>query len=144
MDKMPHGQYYQNRYNNDTMYSQQYGNSQQYSQQIGNPQQYSQQYGAQPQYTQNYYQPPITAESLPENLRPLSPWAYIGYGILMGIPLVGFICMLVFSFSSSGNINRRNYARSFLYLMIIGVVLTIAAAVIMAALGVNISNMRYY
>ena len=78
MDKMPHGQYYQNRYNNDTQYSQQYGNSQQYSQQIGNPQQYSQQYGAQPQYTQNYYQPPITAESLPENLRPLSAWAYIG------------------------------------------------------------------
>ncbi|MBQ4427309.1 MAG: hypothetical protein II881_06110 [Oscillospiraceae bacterium] len=133
MEKMPRGQYYQNRYSNDAQYSQQYGN----------PQQYSQQYGAQPQYTQNYYQPPITAESLPENLRPLSPWAYIGYGILMGIPLVGFICMLVFSFSSTGNVNRRNYARSVLYMMIIGVVLAIFAAILMAALGVNINNLRY-
>ena len=120
---MPRGQYYQNRYNNDA--------------------QYSQQYGAQPQYAQSYYQVPVTEDSLPENLRPLSPWAYIGYGILMGIPLVGFICMLVFSFSSTGNVNRRNYARSVLYMMIIGVVLAIFAAILMAALGVNINNLRY-
>lgn len=134
MDKMPHGQYYQNRYNNDSQYSQQYGNTQQYFQQYGNPQQYS----------QNYYQAPMSADFLPESLKPLSPWAYIGYGILMGLPIVGFICTLIFAFSSSGNINRRNYARSVLILMIIGVVLTIIAAVIFAAAGSSFANSYNY
>lgn len=137
---MPHGQYYQNRYNNDTQYSQQYGSNQQYSQQYGN----SQQYGAQVQYAQNYYQAPMTADSLPENLRPLSPWAYIGYGILMGIPLIGFVCMLIFSFSSTGNVNRRNYARSVLYMAIIAIVLSILGGILMAALGFTLSDIRFY
>lgn len=116
-------------------YNQQY--NQQYQQQ---PPQYSQPY-AQPQYTQNFYAGQITEAQLPENLKPLSPWAYIGYSILMAIPVVGFICMLLFSFSSSGNINRRNFARSMLYMLVIGVVIAIFIAVLAAVLGFSLAGL---
>ena len=39
--------------------------------------------------------------------RPLSPWAYFGYNLLFSIPILGFIMLIVFSFSNE-NINRRN------------------------------------
>ena len=48
----------------------------------------------------------------PERFRPLSPWAYFGYTILFSIPVVGLICLIVFSLSDT-NINRRNFARSY-------------------------------
>lgn len=44
--------------------------------------------------------------------RPLSPWAYFGYGVLFSIPLVGLIVLIVLSFNSE-NINRRSFARSY-------------------------------
>ncbi len=65
---------------------------------------------------------------IPYSYKPLSPWAYFGYGLLFSIPLVGFILLIVFSFSND-NINRRNYARSYwcalLVAVIVGVVITI-------------------
>ena len=62
---------------------------------------------------------------------PLSPWAYFGLQILFSIPVIGFIFLIVFSISS-GNINRRNFARSYwcvlvVVLIIVGVVLLISA-----------------
>ena len=51
-------------------------------------------------------------ENIPNQYKPLSPWAYFGYNILFAIPLVGIICAIIFAFDNS-NINRRNYARSF-------------------------------
>lgn len=100
---------------------------------------------------QNVYQPPVAhapyapapqapayTNAIPENYRPLSPWAYLGYSLLFSIPLVGFILLIVFSVSDA-NINRRNYARmywcSFLVCLIIGVVVGIVFG-ILAALGV--------
>ncbi len=44
--------------------------------------------------------------------KPIGAWGYFGYNLLFAIPLVGFICLIVFSLSNE-NINRRNYARSF-------------------------------
>ena len=67
----------------------------------------------------------------PEQFRPLSPWAYVGYSILFAIPLVGLILLIVFSFSDN-NINRRCYARSFFCWLIIGVIIFI----ILTATGV--------
>ena len=64
-----------------------------------------------------------TSNSIPNQYKPLSPWAYIGYNILFAIPILGFIMMLVFAFDSSNNLNRRNYSRSVLYARIIVVVL---------------------
>ena len=54
----------------------------------------------------------FTPNQLPEQYRPLSMWEYFGYSLLFNIPVVGFVFLIVFSFSGS-NINRRNYARSY-------------------------------
>ena len=50
--------------------------------------------------------------SIPSEYRPLSAWAYFGYSLLFNIPIIGFICLIIFSFDDS-NINRRSYARSY-------------------------------
>ena len=59
-------------------------------------------------YEPEYYEEP---ESAREN-RPLSPWAYFGYGILFSIPVIGFILLIIFSFAGQ-NMNRKNFARSY-------------------------------
>lgn len=68
--------------------------------------------------------------------RLITPWGYIGYGILFAIPVVGLICVLVFSFSSTYPC-RRNYARSFLigiiFAIVIGVIMTLAGYDLIAA-----------
>jgi len=69
-----------------------------------------------------------------EQFRPLSPWAYFGYQLLFAIPIVGLICLIIFSLSS-GNINRRNFARSYFCVLII----SIAIAIIMIASGIGAS-----
>lgn len=70
--------------------------------------------------------------NIPAEYRPLSPWAYFGYELLFCIPLVGFICLIVFAFNNS-NINRRNFARSYFCVFLI----TIVLAIVLALLGVS-------
>lgn len=67
----------------------------------------------------------------PERFRPLSPWAYFGYTLLFGIPLIGLICLIVFALSDN-NINRRNFARSFFC----GLVLALIISLVLFVLGV--------
>lgn len=64
----------------------------------------------------------------------LSPWAYVGYGILFSIPLAGEftgrrILAIIFSLSDD-NLNCRNFARAYwcgiLLVFVIAVVLTVA------------------
>lgn len=70
----------------------------------------------------------MEVERLNEKYRPLGAWEYFGYNLLFLIPLVGFICLIVFSFINS-NINRRNFARSFFCVyVIVAVILVIVAA----------------
>ncbi len=84
---------------------------------------------------------PVTAPSaagrtdpIPAQVRPLSPWAYFGLSLLFAIPLVGFICLIVFSFDDS-NLNRRNYARSFWCALLVGLVVIIALFALLSATG---------
>ena len=63
--------------------------------------------------------------NIPEEYTPISMWGYFGYSILFAIPVVGLICIIVFSFGGSRNINLRNYARSFFCWLIIGAVIFI-------------------
>ena len=49
----------------------------------------------------------------PERFRPLSPLAYIGYGLLFLIPAAGLIFAIVLSVKSR-NVNLRCYTRAFL------------------------------
>ena len=64
-------------------------------------------------------------DRLPDKYRPLGAWGYFGYQLLFSIPLVGFICLIVFALSD-GNINRRSFARSyFCFTVIVAVIVVI-------------------
>ena len=67
----------------------------------------------------NSYPPVITEAQIPEEYKPISAWGYIGYNLLFALPLAGFICLCVFSFGGTKNKNLRNYARSYLLVMVI-------------------------
>ena len=67
-----------------------------------------------------------------EQYRPLSPWAYFWYSVLFLIPVIGFIALLVFTFSST-NINRRNFARSYWCALLITVIIALVIAGLNAA-----------
>ena len=58
---------------------------------------------------------------LPSKYKPIGAWGYFGYNILFSIPVIGFICLVIFACSGS-NINRRSYARSFFCVWIIALV----------------------
>lgn len=69
--------------------------------------------------------------SLPQKYRLLTAWAYFGYNILFSIPLIGFICMIIFACDSS-NICRRSFARSFFCVYILFVIVLV---IVLVALG---------
>ena len=56
---------------------------------------------------------------------PLSVGQYIGMIILSGLPIAGFILLLIWAFSSDQNVNKKNYARAVLILALIGIALSI-------------------
>ncbi len=70
---------------------------------------------------------------------PISPWAYFGLQILFAIPIVGFIFLIVFSISK-GNINRRNFARSYWCVYILAAIV-IGVAFLIAALTGGVSTL---
>ncbi|MBQ8895499.1 MAG: zinc-ribbon domain-containing protein [Clostridia bacterium] len=51
-------------------------------------------------------------DQIPTRYMPLGAWSYFWLNVLFSIPFVGFIFLIIFSFSNS-NINRRNFARSY-------------------------------
>ncbi len=66
----------------------------------------------------------------PEEYRPISMWGYFGYQILFGIPVVGLICLIIFSITAK-NQNLKNFARSYFCVLILVIILF----VIMLATG---------
>lgn len=73
-------------------------------------------------------------KDLPAKYRPLGAWAYFGYSLLFSIPLVGFILLIVFSFSDD-NINRRNFARSYWCALIVALILFVIMFIFAAIFG---------
>ena len=65
---------------------------------------------------------------------------YILMFILTGIPLVGFILLLVWAFGSSTNTNKKNYARAVLILGLIGVVLYVLLMITLIPLFTSLFN----
>ena len=61
---------------------------------------------------------------LPPEFQPLSPWSYFLLGILYALPVVGWIFLIVHALGA-GNINRRNYARSFFCVYVVVIVLAL-------------------
>lgn len=81
------------------------------------------------------YQQPVpptqqyVVEPKPEKISPLPTWKFIGMFILTGIPIIGLVMILVWSFSSSFNRNTKSFARAILILGIIGLVLSIVGVI---------------
>ncbi len=67
----------------------------------------------------------ITVEDLPEHLKPMGAWSYFWLQVLYSVPIVGFIFLMIFTFSS-GNINRRSFTRSYwCAALVIGILFTV-------------------
>ena len=86
-------------------------------------------------------QKPMTKEDLPSQFRVLSPWAYFGLQLLYGIPVVGFIFLLIHTFSSA-NLNRRSFARSYWCALILVAVVAIVVAVIAVTTGLLLTPVQ--
>ncbi|MBR5868686.1 MAG: hypothetical protein IKZ21_04515 [Clostridia bacterium] len=74
---------------------------------------------------------------IPPEYKPLSPWAYFGYNLLFTIPVVGFICLLVFAFGGGSNINLKNYARSFFCSLALALIIILVFVVFGTVLGIT-------
>lgn len=74
--------------------------------------------------------------NLPPQFKPLGAWAYFGLHLLFSIPLVGLICLIVFSLDDT-NINRRNFARSYWCKLIIGLAVTVLVVILLVVTGVG-------
>lgn len=75
--------------------------------------------------------------NIPEEYRPISMWGYFGYEILFSIPIVGFICLIVFALGAK-NVNKKNFARSyFCYTIIVCLVAIVIFAIMMATGAVS-------
>ncbi|NCA92934.1 hypothetical protein EOM82_06805 [bacterium] len=70
--------------------------------------------------------------NIPKQYRPMGAWSYFLYQILFAIPLIGLICLIVFSLDSS-NIVRRSFARSYFCVLILAIIVII----LIFALGVG-------
>lgn len=90
----------------------------------------------------NSYEKQEIAE-LPSKYRPIGAWGYFGLSILFNIPLIGFILLLVFSFSGD-NINIRNFARSYFCGLIIVVILVVVLIVLAGGLGAIMEIIQNY
>lgn len=73
---------------------------------------------------------PTEEPTVPEENRPLGPWAYFGYGLLFSIPVIGFILLIVFSFAGK-NVNRKNFARSYWCWIILAIALVLIVFVLL-------------
>ena len=80
--------------------------------------------------------------NIPNEYRPLSAWGYVGYNLLFGLPLAGLIFVIVFALDNN-YIARRNYARSVLCWMLIGIVLSIIIGVLFMVLEVGMYSLSY-
>jgi len=76
-------------------------------------------------------------------IKPLSVGAYMGMFILMAIPVINLVMLLVWSFSDSGNINKKHFAIGYLIVILIGIVLTVAAIIVYFRLGWGFADFLY-
>ena len=92
-------------------------------------------YGGAPNYGMPNYNVNVYGnQTVPSEYRPIKPWGYIGYMLLYGLPIIGFI-MLIVNACSSDNYNKRNFARSYLWLMLVSLIITIIITIIMVVVA---------
>lgn len=89
------------------------------------------------------YALPLTGDSIPPEYKPLGAWAYFLYSLLFSIPLVGFICLLVFACGGTPNINLRNFARSYFCGLLVVVILAVITVGLVFGLGMSLSFLEF-
>ncbi len=97
----------------------------------------------QPTPVQTQEKKKFSEEDIPEQYKLMGPWSYFWLNILFSIPVVGFIFLIIFTFSK-GNLNRRNYARTFwctwLVAAIISIVILLIYVILAVIMGVSMAE----
>ena len=78
-------------------------------------------------------------ENRNDQYRLLSPWAYVGYGILFTLPVIGWILAIVFALNDD-NLNRRNFARAYWCWVLVAVIAAIVVMIVGMVTGVSIMD----
>lgn len=80
-------------------------------------------------------------DNLDSRYTPISMWGYFGYNILFGLPIIGFIILIVFALGHH-NVNVKNYARSFFcgFILVIILVVTLLSTGILASILNNLAS----
>lgn len=68
------------------------------------------------------------------NQKPMSVKDWLITLLIMAIPIVGFVMLFVYAFSSDGNENRRNWAKAQLIVMAIVLAIVMLAFIIFGSL----------
>lgn len=76
----------------------------------------------------------MSENNIPSEYKPISMWGYFGYEILFSIPLIGFICLIVFALAAN-NKNVKNFARSYFCMLILTIVFFVVIFAIAMATG---------
>lgn len=71
--------------------------------------------------------------------RLLSPWAYVGYGLLFTLPVIGWILAIVFALNDD-NLNRRNFARGCWCGVLVAVIVVVILSIAGMVMGVSIMD----
>ena len=67
---------------------------------------------------------------IPSEYKPISAWGYVGWDLLFGIPIAGFIVSLVFAFGGCKNINLIKYARSKFCAALLGFIIVVVLVLV--------------
>jgi len=81
-----------------------------------------------------------TPQPVNRDTAPMSIGDWIVTLILLYIPLVGFICMLYWALSSSGNVNRKNFSIAALIIAVVVIILAIAVSIFFGGLAAIMSD----
>lgn len=97
------------------------------------------------QTRQQSYQAPAyqNIPAVNPNTTPMRTSEFFWMMFVLGIPLAGFICSLIWAFGSNVNENRRNYCRAVLIWMLVSICLGIVIAIILSLLGASLGNVLY-
>ena len=79
---------------------------------------------------------------IPKEYKPISAWGYFGYELLFGIPLIGFIFLLVFALGGTENVNLKNFSRSYFCAFLIGLIITVVILAIAGGLAAITGSMN--
>lgn len=99
-------------------------------------------------YQQPYQQRPVYQTAPPQpvspdtytgdpKFKPLSPWAYLGYLLLYSVVPFGWIAAIVHA-TNNENINRRNFARGYWCMVLVGVAVSVVLIILSLVLGASL------